>query len=673
MFPEQNYRIKFAIFALIIPLVAMLAIPGCSVKKPESPSWITTWDVPISNKSYGVSDLLEKLDDSLFVTDSLGNPAFSVTGDIDTVTVGNSLTYEGVSIDFCDSIGTVDIAPPSNQSATTNVYDILPVALGVVPPTSFSYSQALPALDRFTWLEVQSGTLDLQFFNGLEIDLDTFAVTVIDQSDLHVVGVATYLNGLSYLETETQSIDISGQRISNTLFMNFDGHTPGGVLLNAGPQNLVADASFPVNITVTAGQTETPAINMAQSVSTSLSDSTRVVSSTVSSGTIRCDVFNGAQIPFTVDIASANFTIGGMPLRYSGIFYPGTAQVDIDLAGYIFQPSDSAVSQYIKADFVASAPASAPVQNTISASDSIIVNAVLSSITFSSVTGQIKPTPVTIDSTQQNIDIPQGLDQARLTQAVMNLNLYNNSMVPADIDLVISGGGNSINISDRIAPKGSPSAAAALTTITVGSQQLYDFLNPAPEQISISGQAVMNPDYGIATVTANDNFYGDFEIYSPFALAISDTISIDMDINDTSIDPDSRPDDFNNTFKYGTIDVEFESHLPLGISMTLYIGTFPDSTLYTDPSTLKLGPYTLNPGVTDDNGHVIESAISTIADSLDNNQLNIFNNDIIYFGQKINLLPTDPNGVQLLGQDYIDIKSNARIQLQVGDNLWNNQ
>jgi len=673
MFPEQNYRIKFAIFALIIPLVAMLAIPGCSVKKPESPSWITTWDVPISNKSYGVSDLLEKLDDSLFVTDSLGNPAFSVTGDIDTVTVGNSLTYEGVSIDFRDSIGTVDIAPPSNQSATTNVYDILPVALGVVPPTSFSYSQALPALDRFTWLEVQSGTLDLQFFNGLEIDLDTFAVTVIDQSDLHVVGVATYLNGLSYLETETQSIDISGQRISNTLFMNFDGHTPGGVLLNAGPQNLVADASFPVNITVTAGQTETPAINMAQSVSTSLSDSTRVVSSTISSGTIRCDVFNGAQIPFTVDIASANFTNGGMPLRYSGIFYPGTAQVDIDLAGYIFQPSDSAVSQYIKADFVASAPASAPVQNTISASDSIIVNAVLSSITFSSVTGQIKPTPVTIDSMQQNIDIPQGLDQARLTQAVMNLNLYNNSMVPADIDLVISGGGNSINISDRIAPKGSPSAAAALTTITVGSQQLYDFLNPAPEQISISGQAVMNPDYGIATVTANDNFYGDFEIYSPFALAISDTISIDMDINDTSIDPDSRPDDFNNTFKYGTIDVEFESHLPLGISMTLYIGTLPDSTLYTDPSTLKLGPYTLNPGVTDDNGHVIESAISTIADSLDNNQLNIFNNDIIYFGQKINLLPTDPNGVQLLGQDYIDIKSNARIQLQVGDNLWNNQ
>ena len=280
---------------------------------------------------------------------------------------------------------------------------------------------------------------------------------------------------------------------------------------------------------------------------------------------------------------------------------------------------------------------------------------------------------VTIDSVQQDVDIPEGLDQARLTRAQLNLNLYNNSMVPADVNLVISGGGNSINIGDRIAGKSSPSSPPQLTTLTVGSEDLYDFLNPPPSQITISGEAVMNPDYDIATITANDNFYGDFEIYSPFALALTDTISIDLDISDMTIDPDSRPNNFNDTFKYGAIDVEFDSHLPLGLSLTLYIGTVADSTLFIDPGTLVLGPYTLEPGITDNNGHVIESVISTIADSLDSAQLGIFDNDTLYFGQMINLLPTDSIGVQVLGDDYINIKTNARIQLQVGDNLWDNQ
>jgi len=674
MVPERNSRIKLGACVMIIPSLVLFALSGCSVKKPESPSWITTWEVPISNKTYDISQLLEKLDDSLFVSDSLGNPAFAISQNIDTFAVDNNLTFNGTTIDFQDSMGTVDIAPPGSQYATTNVNDVLPVNLGVVAPSAFSYTQPLPAVSQFTWMDVQSGTLDLTFYNGLEVDLDTFVVTVIDQGDLHVVGVATYVNGLSYLETETQSIDLSGQSISNFFSMDFDGYTPGGVLINAGSQNLDATMSFPGNITVTAAQAETPAINIVKTVNTALSDSTMVVSSTIASGSIQFDITNDTQIPFTVLISSLNFQSGGNNLQVSRSVNPGTtSQAFVDLAGYDFTPTDSGGLQFVYVDFDADAPASAPGQNIINSSDSVVVNSTVSDIIFESITGQIKPTGIVIDSMQRTVDIPQGLDQARLTQAVLNLNLYNNSMVPADINLTLSGGGNSIDISGRVDGKSSPSAPARLTTITVGSQELSDFLNPPPQQMTIYGDAIMNPDFSLATITANDNLYGDFEIYSPFALAISDTISVDLDINDTSIDPDSRPDDFSTTFKYGAINVEFDSHLPLGLAMTLYVGLVGDSTLYSDPGTLVLGPYALEPGIVDGNGHVVESVISTISDSLDNNELSIFDNDTLYFGQIINLLPTDSLGVQVLGADYINIKSNARIQLQVGENLWNNQ
>ena len=663
---------KSAAYFLIVPLLALFAFYGCTVNKPESPSWITTWDVPISNKTYAISELLEKIDDSLFVTDSLGNPAFTITQDIDTFAVGNNLTYDGISTDYRDSLGTIDIAPPANQGASSNINDFLSVNLGAVPPAIFTYTEPLPILDRFSWMDVQSGTLDLEFYNGLEVDLDTFVVTVIDQADMHVVGVATYANGLSYLETEVQSIDLSGQRISNNLSMDFDGYTSGGVLLNAGPQNLDATMSFPSNLTVTAAQAETPAINIVQTISSALTDSSWVQSSLIASGSLQFDITNDTQIPFTVYLSSLNFRDNGMELQLSRLVNPGTAsQINVDLAGYTFAPADSGGTQYVNVDFDASAPPSAPAQNTVNSGDSVSVQAVVSNITFESITGQIKPTAVTIDPVQQDVDIPQGFDQASLTQAELNMNLYNNSMVPADVNLVISGGGNSIYVNDRIAPKSSLSAPPQLTTITIGSQDLRDFLNPPPAQITISGEATMNPDYDIATITANDNFYGDFEIYSPFALAVSDTISIDLDINETTIDPDSRPNNFAETFRYGAIDVEFDSHLPLGVSLTLYIGTVGDSTLYDNPGTLILGPYTLDPGTTDSNGHVTESIISTIADSLDSSQLSIFDNDTLYFGQMINLLPTDSVGVQVLGGDYINVKSNARIQIQAGENLWN--
>jgi len=671
----KSGRTNFAVFAAIILLLALTSLLGCSFKKPQSPSWITTWQVPISDKTYSISDLLEKMNDSLFVSDSLGNPVFTVTRSIDTFAVDNNLTYSGTTIQLSDSMGTIDLAPPTDQTSSTNIYDVVPVNLGVVVPVSFNYIQPLPAIDKFSWIDVETGTLDLTFYNGLEVDLDTFVVTVIDQFDSHTVGVATYVNGLSYLETETQSIDLSGQRISNLLSLDFSGHTPGGVLINAGPQNLDATASFPGNITVTAARAETPAINISRIENTSLTDSTQVTSSTISSGMLQIDVTNYSQIPFDVFISTLNFrTAQGNEIQINQAIAPlGTSQVNINLAGYTFTPSDTGGGQYIEVQFNANAQPSAPAQYVVNSSDSVGINATVSDIVFSSITGQIKPTVIAISPIQQTIDIPQGMDQARLTQAELRLHLYNNSMVPADIDLQIDGGGNSINVADRIPGKSSPSAPPLLTTITVGSQDLYDFLNPPPTQLTVSGQATMNPDYGIATVTANDYFFGDYEIYSPFAIAISDTVSVDLDINRTTIDPDSRPDDFATTFKYGAINVEFDSHLPLGVGMTMYIGLVNDSTLYTDPRTLILGPYSLQPGVVDSSGIVIQSVISTIADSLDNTELAIFDNDTLYFGQMINLLPTDSVGIQVTGADNINIRSNARIQLQVGENLWKNQ
>lgn len=653
------------------PILAALLVSGCSIEKPESPSWLTTWDVPIVNRTYGIDEILDRINAENFLYDSLGNLVFEVTESMDTVGLESCLTFAGTSFDVSDSIGVLEIEPPVDIIAFANVEDFLTVDSGVVDPQSFSYSEPLPAIDRFSWLEVASGTVDLTFFNGLEVDLDTFVVTIMDESDQHIIGVATYENGLSYLETETQSIDLAGQRISNTLSLGFDGYTSGGVLINVGPQNIVATVSSPGPVTVTAARTEIPGITIGATERGALTDSTMVISSMVASGSIQFDIANYTQIPFTVDLLSDNLTLDEDPLSVSRqIEALGVTQVLIDLAGYNFTPVDSDGVQYVSVELTASTPPSGPTQYTIRASDSIGVQALISDFTFDSVTGRIRPTAANVDSVVQDLNLPEGLDQARLTRAEMNLIVYNNSMLDADIELSISGGGSIIDVTGRIASKSSPEAPPELTVITIAGQELSDFLDPPPDQIIISGQALLNPDYLIATVIAGDCFYGQAEIYSPFSLALSDTVSVDLEITDSEINPDSRPYNFQETFRYGAIDMNFENHFPLGVSMMLYIGTVGDSSIYGHPATLVLGPYSVEAGTTDSNGYVIQSTITSIADSLDGSQLSIFDRDTVYIGQIINLLPTDPDGVQVRGSDYIDISARARIQIQIGDNVW---
>ncbi len=668
----RKFRSKSIKFLLILPVAVLMIMAACTVEKPQAPSWLTTWDIPISNKTFSISDLLENIGDSLITFDSLGNPGFSITQGFDTVSVANNLTVAGINLDIRDSLGIIDIDPPGGATASTNINDFLTVNFGVVPPVSFGHSQNLSAISNFTWMDVQSGTLDLTFSNYLEVDLDTLIVTVVDLADSHTVGTAVYANGLTYLEQETQSIDLSGQTISNSLAMDFQGYTAGGVLLYAGPQSLDADMSFPSTITVVASRAEIPEIIKSQSRLTAIGDSTNITTSSISAGSAQFDISNGTELPLTIDITSANFTLGGSPMLINQLVSGNSAvQVIVDLAGYQFSPVDSPSTQYIDIEFTATVPASAPTQYTVAAGDSIGIGVNVADITFQSITGRVKPTAIVVDPIQQNLDIPQGLDQAMLTQAELNLNLYNNSTADSDVDLIIIGGGKSIDIAGRIAGKSSPGASPRLTTLEVSSQELSDFLNPPPSDISISGSAVLNPDYAVVTITADDNFYGEVQIYSPIALAIYDSVSIETDISETEIDKDSRPDNFQDTFRYGAINIDFDSHLPLGISMTIYIGTLADSTLYDNPGTLILGPYTLLPGTVDNNGHVIESALSNISDSLSSAQLAIFDTSMVYVGQKINLLPTDSTGVQVLGTDYINIRSNARIQVKVGDNMWN--
>jgi hypothetical protein len=77
----KDSRSYISAFTILISLITLSILGACSVEKPESPSWITNWDIPIANNTYGIIDILEDIGDSNLVIDSAGNPGFEITQD----------------------------------------------------------------------------------------------------------------------------------------------------------------------------------------------------------------------------------------------------------------------------------------------------------------------------------------------------------------------------------------------------------------------------------------------------------------------------------------------------------------------------------------------------------------------------------------------------------------
>ena len=285
--------------------------------------------------------------------------------------------------------------------------------------------------------------------------------------------------------------------------------------------------------------------------------------------------------------------------------------------------------------------------------------------------GRIQPTEITIDPMVQDIDMPDGFDNAHLTHAELRMYLYNNSTTDVLVDFQLqNNNGSNITASNIINGKPLVPSGAEVTEIILGGDSLSAFLNPAPSQITIAGSAILNPNNSDSVIlTSADFFYGEVEIYSPLAFALDSASTLDLEITDIEMNPDDMPD-FNETFVYGNINATLTNRLPVGASVTLYLSTLP--TVFDDPNAIVIGPFTLESAVTDANGYSIEEVVSTFNDSLTTDDIAIFDNEQIYIAPQVELLPTGVNGSIIQGSDYISINASVRLRIKAGDHLWDN-
>ncbi len=349
----KTTRSKTLLLLLVSAIIVDLISSGCGLKKPQAPSWMTTWDIPLANRTFTIAEILDDLHSTNIVYNDSGNPTIELTQNLDTTTVAQSLKVESTSMNLLDSVGILEVAPPSNVTSFTNLSDVIDISLGFVPPAPFETIQPLGRIDNFTWAHIEQGLLDVTFHNALEIDLDTLIVTLIDSADMHQIGTLVFENGLPYLATETRQVDISGQTISNCIFMRCHGHTPGGLLINAGSQRLESEVSFPNNLLVSSACARIEQFTRVKEGRFEIDDSTKIISSVVYQGNLNLQVANYSNLPFDVRLHSPNFKWQGSDFNISRRLEPhNLTEVTIDIAGYVFTPDQNSDSQFVTVEMI---------------------------------------------------------------------------------------------------------------------------------------------------------------------------------------------------------------------------------------------------------------------------------------------------------------------------------
>lgn len=244
----------------------------------------------------------------------------------------------------------------------------------------------------------------------------------------------------------------------------------------------------------------------------------------------------------------------------------------------------------------------------------------------------------------------------------MRLNMYNETNLPIDITLRISG-------SDDINEVTLPNIYATIPRADEGgylqiklngndpSPNIVDLMGIMPTRIRMETEALID---GEGSVEIGQTVHADYEIYSPLYIRILEPSSIQTDVIEEDIDEDVQ-NQIKNNVKSAIIDIDIDNGLPVASeviicvtndSTKLFDDTIPDD----DSTKFTIADLEIAPGQIGDDGFVDIPESSTLSIDLDENKRKLFyQNEKIYIGTKVILDDTNNLLVKFRQEDELSI------------------
>ncbi len=208
---------------------------------------------------------------------------------------------------------------------------------------------------------------------------------------------------------------------------------------------------------------------------------------------------------------------------------------------------------------------------TISTQDYLSVNINYSDLELREVVGQIKPAGFDFDEKEFNLEIGDFNDKFTFDNfSISDPNIYLNLSSSADIDILLNGlitASNgieeaSISLNEFLIPGKSK---VLLNLKDFGLEEMMSgFSTNLPQKFVFSGEAIVNPDYSMGSISKTDSINGFIEYEMPMDIGISNgefNEEIELDFDDMDKEEISK-------LNYGRLHFEINNEIPLNVSLS---------------------------------------------------------------------------------------------------------
>ncbi len=682
-----------------------LGVTGCSLEAPKAPSWDTTLNIPVADRTYSVDELIYKEDNFKAGLDSILTFHFEET--LDTIAVGDHLTLPDIheSLTFgldAFRIPSVPVMADRFLWASLTSQAAAPAgSAGVISPFIFNYipSSVRNSQDLLYALLV-SGMARLHLYNRLSVDLENLILSLQDSATGRIVVSSPLVPRIAALDSGVVKVDMRGCDIPRQGRWLLSGNSPGskGAVVPIDGELPFDVAVELLDFVIAAAEARIPAMTIERADTVQLGENggNAIDEAAFASGSMVVSLdnhspFASPEITFT--FPQIRKSTAGTPLEIHLQLQPGSlTRAEIDLAGLTarlplpppgarqaIEVAVRAVTDDMRSSFT-----------EVGDATRLTMRVDMENLRLDHFSGRLAPREVPIDSSLRDLEISgdwSDLDGVTLREARLLVEVFTTLNLPVHLKGALYGfsGGRAgtpfaVDIPVPAASTGPLLYRAPL--YTVNNSAIVEFINQHPEQIAVAGSAWIGDSGAAGGVRREDRISARFSLELPFVLSWEerwlDGDSRLLEISPPGAEGDAvgeRDDhlllagDATEHLRTAELELSLENRLPVAGEVTFHFAT-DSSRLFTRPD-LVVGPVTLEAAAVDASGRAAAPAFGKSTLSLSTEELALFQNQggatkKLYFSHRVHIAGSGGRSLRLHLADYLRVQALLRLVVRIG-------
>ncbi|MBN1351717.1 hypothetical protein JXJ21_20045 [candidate division KSB1 bacterium] len=427
MSPSKYLYFKGCFLFALLHAIAALTIT-CRLKSPQPPSWQPQVTIPLIDKSYTISELVNN--DKLG-TDSSGTLEYITDHDIPRQEVGDRIKFGPIQKNRDLAINAIHIPILFSDWLEFSLDRIYPLAdeehgeeLVVDPFEIYPNSQDFTEIPSFRWLKISKGILSVKIKNELVISLGVpFRVKLINSADNTIIGEVTFNEKIKAGASAERKIQLPQTVLTNHIRAIVSGASAGseGQLKKIDKNSTCKILVTFTDIIATELMAKIPEYHFTYQDTIRMSDSLLIREGIVKRGAFEYSLRNNFDVLVYVTLELPNvFKPDGLTFVDTLEIIPGqTLYRKIQLEQYMFKAFEKQEIENLHLNWNVRLATNINNTVTIRSLDAVVSSMKFSKIIFSSFTGRLYRIPFPIPQTTKNLDLPSEIDSVRLAGAYL--------------------------------------------------------------------------------------------------------------------------------------------------------------------------------------------------------------------------------------------------------------